>query len=86
MNPWNTIDLDIYEKTDIVSCVIQNNGNEGFVSTSPYAGHFEALVHKDIDEKSLIKALEAVGYAIVKRTGYLLPNKKEFIQIDFCRD
>lgn len=75
-----------YEKTEIVSCVIQHNANEGFVSASPYAGHFEALVHQDIHEAELTEALKDAGYAVLERTGYPLPNQKELIRMDFCRN
>lgn len=70
-----------------VSCVIQQNLGEQFVSQSPYTHVFDEIgaLHSDIDEQSLTAAMEETGYDRVLRTAIALPNAKQFIRLDFCK-
>lgn len=69
-----------------VSCIIQINTDEkAWVSDSPYLHVFDALdaVHHQIEEKALTKAMEEIGYRLLKTDEYLLPNGKKFVMLDF---
>lgn len=68
-----------------VSCVIQINQDENFVSDSPYLHAFDHLdkVHHPMDEKKLIVTMEGINYRILMKTEKLLPNGKKLVQLDF---
>ena len=68
-----------------VSCVIQINPEDGWVSDSPYLHVFDGLdrVHHQIEETALKKAMAGIGYHEVKTLERLLPNGKKLVQIDF---
>ncbi len=71
-----------------VSCVIQINTDEGtWVSDSPYLHAFDGLdtVHHQMEKKSLIKAMNGIGYELLKTDEYPLPNGKKLIMLDFKR-
>lgn len=72
-------------KPKYVSCGIQINTGEEFVSDSPYLHSFDGLnsVHHQMETGELTKAMKEVGYNIVSSTDYLLPNGKKLVQIDF---
>ena len=68
-----------------VSCIIQINEGEGFVSDSPYLNVFDRLdeVHHQMEEEDLTKALEEVGYQKAASADYPLPNGKKLVRLDF---
>lgn len=68
-----------------VSCIIQINTDDNFVSDSPYLHSFDGLeqVHHLIDEFSLEQAMLEVDYHIIKTLERILPNGKKLVQIDF---
>ena len=67
-----------------VSCVIQLNTGDGFVSDSPYLHAFDGLsaVHHQMEEAALTAALAAAGYAPVFREERPLPNGKQLLRLD----
>lgn len=68
-----------------VSCIIQINTDDSFVSESPYLHAFDELkrVHHQMDEQNLQDSMEAIGYRLIQTFEYLLPNGKKFVQLDF---
>ena len=70
-----------------VSCVIQVDPEESFVSDSPYTSKLESLdpVHSSIDSSELTETLEQIDYRELNRYSYKLPNGKEFHRIDFVK-
>lgn len=70
---------------DFVSCVIQINEDEGFVSDSPYLHAFDRLseIHWQIEEEVLTATLESISYRQMDRENYPLPNGKRLIRIDY---
>ncbi|MDF2590204.1 MAG: hypothetical protein K0S41_4045 [Anaerocolumna sp.] len=69
----------------VISCVIQKNIDQEFVSSSPYQQAFQDLssIHTDVHEELLVECLKTINYKVIVRKEYLLPNKKMFIRIDF---
>lgn len=70
-----------------VSCIIQINVDDNWVSDSPYIHAFDGLdkVHHQMEEGSLIQAMKAVGYKPIWQTESPLPNGKKFVRLDFKR-
>lgn len=70
-----------------VSCIIQINMENQWVSDSPYLHVFDRLeqVHHQIEEKALENKMIEVGYHVIKTLEQLLPNGKKFVQIDFAK-
>lgn len=70
-----------------VSCIIQINIEDTWVSDSPYLHVFDGLeqVHYQMEERSLEKAMLEIGYHTIKTSEYMLPNGKKLVQIDFER-
>lgn len=68
-----------------VSCIIQINMEDSWVSDSPYLHVFDGLeqVHHQIGEQRLGDAMREIGYLEIKRAECLLPNGKKLVQIDF---
>jgi len=68
-----------------VSCVIQKNGDAGFVSDSPYMNSLEGIsrLHRDIEKDKLIDSMNAVGYSLVLSQEYPLPGGKKLLRLDF---
>lgn len=75
-------------KPKYVSCIIQVNEGDGFVSDSPYLHVFDHLseVHHQICEEELIVVMKEVGYDLVHKCEQKLPNGKGFIQLDFSNE
>jgi hypothetical protein len=69
----------------IVSCLIQINTDEGFVSDSPYLHVFDCLesVHRQMHPEPLAEAMQRIGYTQASSTEHLLPNGKKFLRSDF---
>lgn len=70
-----------------VSCIIQINIEENWVSDSPYLHVFDGLeqLHHQMDEQTLEKTLLEIDYHAIKTLEHMLPNGKKLVQIDFER-
>lgn len=68
-----------------VSCVIQVNEGDGFVSDSPYLHAFDRLseVHHEMNEAELTQAMEELGYHRTAMAEYPLPNGKKLVRLDY---
>jgi hypothetical protein len=75
------------ENINIVSCVIQKNNNNSFISCSSLTSAFDPLmsIHNDIDKDELLNVFLTVGFHCIKGLVYSLPNGKEFIRIDLSK-
>lgn len=69
-----------------VSCIIQINTGESFVSDSPYLHAFDCLeqVHHQMAENELIDCMSKINYRMIHTQEQLLPNGKKFIRLDFA--
>ena len=72
-------------KPERVSCIIQINTDDSFVSDSPYLHAFDRLgqVHHQMEEDGLMSAMQKIGYARSLLREQPLPNGKKFIRMDF---
>ncbi len=70
-----------------VSCIIQINTDDGFVSDSPYLHVFDGLerVHHHMAEQELQNSMETIGYQLIQTLEYPLLNGKKLVQLDFCK-
>lgn len=70
-----------------VSCIIQINMEDNWVSDSPYLHVFDDLeqVHHQMEEKALEKSMIEIGYHIINTLEHVLPNGKKLVQMDFDR-
>ena len=70
----------------VLSCVIQRNDAEGFVSSTDHTPSFEALaaVSSDIDPRALASAMSHTGFVVVDSREYSLPNGKALVRQDFA--
>ncbi|TCL54467.1 hypothetical protein EDD76_12071 [Kineothrix alysoides] len=68
-----------------ISCIIQGNMDEGFVSDSPYLHSFDGIakVHHEIEEDGLTAAMQSIGYGKIFGSEYLLPNGKKLVCADY---
>lgn len=68
-----------------VSCVIQINTDNSFVSDSPYLHKFDRLdeVHCQISSKDLVRVMGEIGYIQEDQTETDLPNGKKLVKTDF---
>lgn len=75
-------------KPEYVSCIIQINTGDSFVSDSPYLHAFDCLdeVHHQMEENELIACMKNVGYTVQKMEERELPNGKKFVRIDYNRN
>lgn len=69
-----------------ISCVIQIDPAESFVSESPYTDKLETLdtVHSSVNPNELIENLESIGYKSILEKSTSLPNGKMFMRLDFA--
>lgn len=74
-------------KPRYVSCVIQINTEDGWVSDSPYLHAFDGLegVHRQMEEAALKRAMLEIGYQAVETLEHGLPNGKKLVRLDFER-
>lgn len=74
-------------KPKYISCVIQINTDDSFVSDSPYLHVFDCLeeVHHQMEEQELVRCMQKIGYQKGKIEERKLPNGKKFVRIDFAR-
>ena len=73
---------------EYVSCVIQiNTDEEQWVSESPYLRAFDRLdeVHHQMEEKALTAAMNKIGYSLILKETYPLPNGKALMRVDYKR-
>lgn len=70
-----------------VSCIIQINIEDNWVSDSPYLHVFDGLeqVHHQIEAHTLENTMLEIGYHAIKTLEHTLPNRKKLVQIDFER-
>lgn len=70
-----------------ISCIIQINLEDNWVSDSPYLHVFDKLeqVHHQIQQQALEKAMLEIDYHIISTLEYMLPNSKKLVQLDFGR-
>lgn len=71
-----------------VSCIIQiNTDEESWVSDSPYLHSFDGLdaVHHQMEEQSLVIAMNEIGFDLLKKDAIPLPNGKKLMMLDFER-
>ncbi len=68
-----------------VSCIIQINLEDNWVSDSPYLHVFDGLeqVHHQMEEQALKKAMLEIDYHAICTLEHMLPNGKKLVQIDF---
>ena len=72
-----------------VSCVIQiNTDEEQWVSESPYLRAFDRLdeVHHQMEEETLSAAMNDIGYSLILKATYPLPNGKALVRLDFKKN
>jgi hypothetical protein len=69
----------------VLSCVVQRNDREGFVSSTEYSSSFDALasVSSDVKPQTLTSALTEAGFAALAHCDYPLPNGKALVRQDF---
>lgn len=70
-----------------VSCIIQINIENNWVSDSPYLHVFDGLeqVHHQIEAHVLENTMLEIGYHAINTLEHMLPNRKKLVQIDFER-
>ncbi|MFA6308893.1 MAG: class I SAM-dependent methyltransferase [Clostridia bacterium] len=70
-----------------VSCAIQIDTDESFVSDSPFLHLFDKLdsVHHHIEESALTSAMREIDYHLIGTSEVLLPNGKKLIRLDYGR-
>lgn len=70
-----------------VSCVIQINTGDGFVSDSPYLHAFDGIesVHNQIDEDGLVNEMKQIDYSLCGKNEEKLPNGKKLLMLDFSK-
>ncbi|MBD5494101.1 MAG: methyltransferase type 11 [Lachnospiraceae bacterium] len=68
-----------------VSCIIQINVDNSWVSDSQYIHVFDDLakVHHQMEENLLIQILKSIEYKLIGQKERLLPNGKKLVQLDF---
>lgn len=68
-----------------VSCVIQKNTDNGFVSSTPYTHIFDYIssVHTDISEECLNEIMEKINYHVINKEKKQLPNQKELVMLTY---
>lgn len=71
-----------------VSCIIQINLENSFVSDSPYMHVFERLesVHHQMEQQKLQQSMETMKYQKTQIIECPLPNGKKLVQLDFARE
>ena len=74
-----------FTKPQYVSCIIQINVDDSFVSDSPYLHAFDGLgsVHHQMDEIELEHSMKSIDYYLINRLECNLPNGKKLVQLDF---
>lgn len=75
-------------KPQHISCIIQIDIDESYISDSPYIHTFDRLdeIHHQIEEKALIIAMYEIGYSHNMQDERILPNGKKLVRLDFVRN
>jgi hypothetical protein len=75
-------------KPQYVSCVIQINPSEGFVSDSPYMEQLNTLqaVHHQINEAELGERMKQSGYTYIYGKDTKMANGKILRRIDYIKE
>lgn len=70
-----------------VSCIIQINMEDTWVSDSPYLHAFDGLeqIHHQMEEQALEESMMGCDYHIIRTLKRQLPNGKKLVQMDFER-
>lgn len=70
-----------------ISCIIQINTDDKWVSDSPYLHVFDGLeqIHHQMEEQVLEESMMEIGYHMINTLVNLLPNGKKLVQMDFER-
>ena len=70
-----------------VSCIIQVNVDDSFVSESPYLHAFDGLVpvHHQMAEQELQNSMNEIDYHLIQVLEHQLPSGKKFVQFDFYK-
>ena len=70
-----------------VSCIIQINVDDSFVSDSPYLHAFDGLetVHHQMAEQELQNSMNEIDYQLIQMLEHQLPNGKKLVQLDFYK-
>ena len=70
-----------------VSCIIQVNVDDSFVSESPYLHAFDGLVtvHHQMAKQELQNSMNEIDYHLIQVLEYQLPNGKKLVQFDFYK-
>ena len=70
-----------------VSCIIQVNVVDSFVSESPYLHAFDGLVtvHHQMAEQELQNSMNEIDYHLIQVLEHQLPNGKKLVQFDFYK-
>ena len=70
-----------------VSCIIQVNVDDSFVSESPYLHAFDGLVtvHHQMAEQELQNSMNEIDYHLIQVLEHQLPNGKKLVQFDFYK-
>ncbi len=70
-----------------VSCIIQVNVDDSFVSESPYLHAFDGLVtvHHQMAEQELQNSMNEIDYHLIQVLEHPLPNGKKLVQFDFYK-
>ena len=70
-----------------VSCIIQVNVDDSFVSESPYLHAFDGLVtvHYQMAEQELQNSMNEIDYHLIQVLEHQLPNGKKLVQFDFYK-
>lgn len=74
-------------KPKYVSCGIQINNSEEFVSESPYLHVFDGLnsIHHQMETVELLGHMNNIGYQHLSTAEYTLPNEKKLVMVDFVK-
>lgn len=74
-------------KPKYISCIIQINTEDNWVSDSTYLHVFDGLdrVHHQIEKQMLENTMHEIDYCTIKTLERMLPNGKKLVQIDFER-
>lgn len=74
-----------YVQPKYVSCIIQINTDDSWVSNSPYIHAFDDLdkIHCRIDENCLTQAMNDIGFQLITQIEKPLPNGKKLLQLDY---
>jgi uncharacterized Rossmann fold enzyme len=83
----NFIEIIKEPRRAVVSVTIQVNPDGVLVSYSGFEDVFSEIVKfaQECGEKKMISSMKEIGYGIIGRSEYVLPNNKLFVRIDFGR-